>query len=259
MKLKFLGTGGGRYVTGEQRLKTGGIVVKTDDTQIHIDPGPGGLVNAHEMLDEPMETEAVILSHQHLDHSNDVEPIIEMMTQAADKPGALFTCETCLHGYGDLERVVSNYHRDLLMREDEMADGDSAEFKDITIETQEMFHTDPKTLGFTLETDDKKIGFWTDTEYSDELTGFYEGVDTLVVFCSRPRNTSARGHISIDEAAEVIERVGPSTAIVTHFGYRFLEEGLEEQEEWLDEQVDSKIVFAEDGMEFPGNRSLGDF
>lgn len=259
MRLKFLGTGGGRYVTGSQRRKTGGIVIKTDETQIHVDPGPGALVNGHEMLDEPMETEAVILTHQHLDHSNDVEPIIEMMTQASDKPGTLFTNKTSLHGHGDLERVISNYHRDLLMREEEMGDGDSKEFKDIKIETQEMFHTDPHTLGFTVDNGEKKIGFWTDTEYSDDLTGFYDDCDTLVVFCSRPRDASARGHISLDEVPKILEEVNPGTCIVTHFGYRFLDSEPEKQKEWLEEQVDTKIVFAEDGMTFPGNRSLGDF
>ncbi|MFB6216464.1 MAG: MBL fold metallo-hydrolase, partial [Candidatus Aenigmatarchaeota archaeon] len=81
MKLKFLGTGGGRYVTGEQRRRTAGIVVQTEETQIHIDPGPGALVYAHEELDEPLDTDAVIVSHAHLDHSNDAEAMIEVMAE----------------------------------------------------------------------------------------------------------------------------------------------------------------------------------
>jgi ribonuclease BN (tRNA processing enzyme) len=259
MKLKFLGTGGGRYVTGEQRRNTGGIVIKTDETQVHVDPGPGALVHTHEMLEDPLETEAAILTHQHLDHANDIEPIIEMMTQAADKPGTLFTNETSLNGHGDLEKVVSEYHQDLLMRVENLGDDDSTEFKDLEIETQEMFHTDPHTLGFTVDDGEKRIGFWTDTEFSEDLIEFYEGCDTLVVFCSRPRNASARGHISLDEVPNILEPLDVSTCIVTHFGYRFLDTGVEQEKEWLEEQVDAKIIFAEDGMEFPGNRSLGDF
>lgn len=259
MKLKFLGTGGGRYVTGEQRRKTGGIIVKTDETQVHIDPGPGALVNAHDMLEDPLATEVAILSHQHLDHANDIEAIIEMMTQASDKPGTLFANETSLHGHGDLARKISDYHKDMLMNLQELGDGDSAEFKDLEIETQQMFHTDPKTLGFTLDDGEKKIGFWTDTEFSEELLEFYRGVDTLVVFCSRPKDTSARGHISLDEVPDILEDVEPGTAIITHFGYRFLDSDMEEQKQWLDQNTEAKIIFAEDGMEFPGNRTLGDF
>ena len=47
--------------------------MKSEDAQIHIDPGPGAIVNTHQEVDEPSETNAVIVSHAHLDHSNDAE------------------------------------------------------------------------------------------------------------------------------------------------------------------------------------------
>ncbi len=259
MKLKFLGTGGGRYVTGYQNRKTGGIVVQTDETQIHVDPGPGALVHLHKQLENPLETEAVIVSHAHPDHANDTEPLIGMMTQAADKPGALFASESVLHGYGEVEKAVSDYHKDLCMKVETLDDGSEHSFRDVEIESQEMFHGDPKTQGFTLETEEKKIGFWTDTEYSDELTELYENCDTLVVYCSRPRNAGIRGHISLDEVPEIVERTDVDNVIITHFGQKFLNSDLDEEEEWLKEQAATKVTFAEDGMQYPGNRSLGNF
>ncbi|QGA80284.1 MBL fold metallo-hydrolase [Candidatus Nanohalobium constans] len=259
MKLKFLGTGGGRYVTGYQNRQTGGIVVQTGDTQIHVDPGPGALYHCHEELDNPLDTEAVLVSHAHPDHSNDVEPLIGMMTQASDKPGAVFGSESVIHGYGEVEKAVSNYHKDLCMEVKVLEEDSKHEFKDLKIESQEMFHGDPKTQGFTLETEEKKIGFWTDTQYSDELTELYKGCDTLVIYCSRPRNEGIKGHTSLDEVPKIVEQTEVENIIITHFGQKFLNSDLEKQEEWLKEQVDAKVTFAEDGMQYPGNRSLGDF
>lgn len=259
MKLKFLGTCGGRYATGLQTRKTGGIVLQSDETQIHIDPGPGALVHTHEMVEQPMETEAVLVSHSHLDHMNDAQAIIEMMTEAGDKPGAVFAPESVLRGYGDVEKSISDYHKDLCATVKQMEDGSSFEFRDLEIRSQEMFHSDPKTQGFKVSDGEKTVGFWTDTEYSDELTDFYTDCDTLVVYCGRPKGRNVRSHTGVSDVPGIAEKTGVENIILTHLGLAMLNEGLEEQREWLDENTDAKITFAEDGMQYPGNRSLGDF
>jgi len=139
MKLKFLGTGGGRYVTGMQRRKTAGIIIETDETKVHIDPGPGALVYANQE-EEPEETEAVIVSHAHPDHSNDAEALIEMMTEAYDQPGAIFANKTAMEGYGDIEKVISEYHKDLCLDVEQLEEDGEYEFKDLEIQSQETIY-----------------------------------------------------------------------------------------------------------------------
>jgi len=259
VKLTFLGTCGGRFATGEQLRNTGGIVLESDETRVHIDPGPGALVQNHEIMDEPFETEGLIVSHGHLDHVNDAEAIIEMMTEVSDKPAAVFANETALEGHGDIENSIGQYHRDLCARVDKMEEGTELEFKDLEIKSQEMFHSDPRTQGFKISDGEKTVGFWTDSEFSEELLEFYEDCDWLIIYCTRPKGGSLPQHLSLDEVPEIIQSANPTTAIITHFGYKFLKSDMEEQEEWINEQVEAKVRFAEDGMKFPGNRSLGDF
>lgn len=258
MKLKFLGTCGGRYAMGQQKRQTGGIVVETEETQIHVDPGPGALVQSHEE-ELAEDTEAVIVSHGHIDHSSDAEPIIEMIVEAYNNEGVLFANESVLRGFGDIEKRISDYHQKICSRVKKLGEETEAEFRDVEIESQEMFHSDPRTVGFTLETEEKKIGFWTDTEHSDELVDFYDGCDTLVVYCSRPKNEGTRSHTSLEDIPKITSEIDVSTVVVTHFGFKFLESDLDEQEDWLDEEIDPKVVFAEDGMDYPGNRSLSSF
>lgn len=259
MKLHFLGTGGGRYVTGLQQRKTAGIVVKTQEAQLHVDPGPGALVYSRKELDEPGATNAVLVSHAHLDHCNDAQALIEMASEAESMPVHLFANDTVLHGRSNIEKTVSDYHRELCSSVNELEDGFSSGFKDLEIESQEMFHSDPRTQGFKLEDDEHCIGFWTDTEFSSELTEFYTDCDVLVVYCTRPKGRSLASHTSLDQVPDIVEAAGPNTVIVTHFGKAFLDADMEEQEQWLKDELDCKVVFADDGMKFPGNRSLGDF
>ncbi|MFB6199640.1 MAG: MBL fold metallo-hydrolase [Candidatus Nanohaloarchaea archaeon] len=258
MQLKFLGTGGGRFVTGRQDRRTAGILVETDETSVLIDPGPGALVYANQE-DSPEEIEATVVSHAHPDHSNDAEAIIEMMTEAYDNPGTLFANKTVLEGQGELEKAVSEYHKDLCRRVEKLKPEKEHEFKDLKIRSQQMFHSDPHTQGLILETEAKTTGIWTDTEFSEELIEFYKDCDTIVIYCVRPRNQSIKGHTALDEVPEILEDLNASTAIITHFGSKFLNSDMEQQKQWLDQQVDAKIIFAEDGMKFPGDTKLSSY
>lgn len=259
MKLTFLGTGGGRFVTGEQKRRTAGIIVETEETQLHIDPGPGALVYTQQDLNKPEDTEALIVSHGHLDHHNDAEPIIEMITQTYENSAALFANETVLSGYSDLEKAVSTYHQNMCSRLEVLEEGTSYEFKDLKIKSQSMFHSDPKTQGFILDNNEKKIGFWTDTEFSEELLPFYNKCNTMIIYCPRPKDEKYRTHTYLNDIPKITENINPETVIVTHFGFKFLETDLEKQKEWLKQKVDCKVIFANDGMTFPGNRTLDSF
>jgi hypothetical protein len=180
------------------------------------------------------------------------------MSEAYTNPAVVISNETALHGYGDIEAQITGYHQEMAEVK-EVGEGDTVRFQDVDLEFQTMFHSDPKTVGFTAEDDNRKIGFWTDTEYSEELTSFYTGCDVLVVFCSRPRGKSVPTHTSLDQVPDILEHVSPEKVIITHFDHSFLEEDLESQREWLESQVDASVLFAEDGMEYPGNRSLESF
>jgi hypothetical protein len=81
----------------------------------------------------------------------------------------------------------------------------------------------------------------------------------MVIYCNRPKGETLEGHTSLDEVPHIVEDSEASTVIITDFGYKFLNQSLDEEKEWLEEEINAKVVFADDGMEFPGNRSLGDF
>jgi ribonuclease BN (tRNA processing enzyme) len=86
--VRFLGTGGARFVVARQIRASGGMWMRFGETQMHVDPGPGALVRALESVPPcvPAELDAIVLSHKHLDHSSDVNVMIEAMTAGGFRP-----------------------------------------------------------------------------------------------------------------------------------------------------------------------------
>ncbi len=97
--IKFLGTAGARFVMLKQLRSSGGIWISYEGSNIIIDPGPGSLVRcamSRPKLD-PTKLDGIILTHRHLDHSNDLNVMIEAMTEGGfKKKGVVFMPEDAI-------------------------------------------------------------------------------------------------------------------------------------------------------------------
>ncbi|RLA94179.1 MAG: hypothetical protein DRG69_05745, partial [Deltaproteobacteria bacterium] len=132
--LKFLGTAGARVVVFKQLRASGGLWLELNGTRIHIDPGPGALVRAlssRPKLD-PEKLDALLLTHRHLDHSADINVMIEAMTEGGRrKGGLLFAPADAL----DEDPVVLNYVRGYLGKVEVLEEGKSYRVGGITFST----------------------------------------------------------------------------------------------------------------------------
>lgn len=112
--ITFLGTAGARFVVARQFLASGGAWLSLGNTQILLDPGPGSLVQATRRKLDPTKLEAIILSHRHLDHSGDINIMIEAMTYG-------FIFQTPRHTFSWIidtryfEDLAKHYEGDLLV------------------------------------------------------------------------------------------------------------------------------------------------
>jgi len=91
--IKFLGTAGARFVVARQLRASAGVFIKMKGSNIILDPGPGTLVRCAKSK-PPIDIaalDAVILSHAHIDHTNDANILIDAMTGGGlKKRGILF-------------------------------------------------------------------------------------------------------------------------------------------------------------------------
>ena len=243
--LKFLGTAGARVVVFKQLRASGGLWLELNGTRIHIDPGPGALVRAlssRPKLD-PEKLDALLLTHRHLDHSADINVMIEAMTEGGRrKGGLLFAPADAL----DEDPVVLNYVRGYLGKVEVLEEGKSYRVGGITFSTPLRHRHSVETYGLIVE---GRIALISDTLFFPDLIEAYRGVEVLVINVVRAGERDERiEHLTLGDARELIEGIRPKRAILTHFGMTVLRAKPWEVAEGLSRETGCEVIAARDGM-----------
>ena len=248
--IKFFGTGGARFVASRQLRATGGLWLKYKETNLYIDPGPGAIVRIRESREgfEPSDLEGVVLTHKHMDHSNDVNILIESMAEGGfKKRGTLFAPQDTIGEDPVVHRFVRNYLNDIVLLKEE----GRYSIKDISFSTPVRHRHPVETYGLIFRLN-VTIGLIADTRFFDELSDYYQ-VDYLIlnVLRSQPiENHEIIEHLAVGDAKTIITRVKPKAAILTHFGYKMIQEGPDMIAERLSEETGVKVMAAQDGMKW---------
>jgi len=249
-EIVFLGTGGGRFAMITQRIRTGGLRILSDKLNLHVDPGPGALVYSLEMGLNPQKIDGILVSHSHLDHTNDLGVLIEAMTDGATKKkGMLAAAHSVLYGNDICDKAISNYHKSLPEKIVDAKLGTTFAVDEIKVKACKAVHSDPDAVGFRFETGALgEFAYVPDSEYFEEVSDFYGGVRLLILSVLRPSGKPWKGHMSTDEAARVISEVRPEKAVITHFGMLMIFKGPNREAELIEERTGVPTIAAKDGM-----------
>ncbi|MBS7640692.1 MBL fold metallo-hydrolase [Candidatus Bathyarchaeota archaeon] len=252
LELIFLGTGGGRFATITQKRRTGGIrlISEQDKVNIHIDPGPGALIYSLEMGLDPQKIRAIFVSHSHIDHANDAEPLIEAMSEGTvRKRGILVASKSVLRGNDICESSISKYHQAMPEKVIEASVGSSFEVDGLEVSVCRAVHSDPDTVGFRFNVKDfGSFAYMPDSEYFSGASNFYSGLRLIILSVLRPSGQPWEGHMTTDDAIKIIEEVRPEMAIITHFGMQMIYKGPEREAELIEKKTGVPTKAAFDGM-----------
>ncbi len=244
--ITFLGTAGARFVVTKQFLASGGAWLNLGGTQILLDPGPGCLVQSVKRKLDALKLKAIILSHKHLDHSGDINIMIEAMTEGGRKQrGVVFAPSDALNK----DAVIFPYLRNFPEKIEMLSEGGSYSVDGISFETPVRHHHLVETYGLVFKTPRHTFSWITDTKYFPELADYYKA-ELLVmnVVLAEPRDPV--DHLSLVDAAKIIEKVKPKVAILTHFGMTIWRSHPWELAQKLSDDTGIKVVAARDGMKF---------
>lgn len=248
MKLIFLGTGGGRWVTLKQRVKTGGFRLH-GSVRMHIDPGPGALVSMHNMKLNPLGTDAVIVTHSHPDHYNDAEVMVEAMTNGMTvERGVLVGSESVISGGDTLGPAISEYHQDKVPEIHVLAPEKELSIGGMKLKGMETRHTDPSCVGIRFQTEEGVITYTSDTEYFDGMESQYKGSGVLILNVLRPGRDRIPMHLCTEDVIKIVDEVKPKLAILNHFGMKMVGPAAQEAKR-VEKETGVKTVSARDESE----------
>jgi len=244
--ITFLGTAGARFMVSRQLAASGGMWFNLGGTEILVDPGPGSIVQSTKRKLRGEKLSAIILSHRHLDHSADVNIMIEAMTNGGfKKKGWLFAPADAL---GD-EPVVFTYLRGFMQGVQTLEAGGSYTVGKISFRTP-VKHIHPvETYGMVFEASGHKFSYIADTLYFDGLARAYaaEMIIVNVVFLDPPPRAE---HLTIPDVSRLVSEIKPRVAILNHFGMHVWQAHPWEIAERLTQETGVKVIAARDGMKF---------
>ncbi|HLY01938.1 MAG TPA: MBL fold metallo-hydrolase [Candidatus Cybelea sp.] len=244
----FLGSGGARFVVARQLRASGGMWFCFGSTQIHVDPGPGALVRAlsHVPPCNPRELDAIALSHKHLDHSGDVNAMIEAMTSGGfHRRGALLAPADAFDG----EHVVLPYALRFVERVERLtASSGPYRVGDVDVFTSIQHAHAVQTYGLHFVYEGLRVGYLPCGRYFDGLAADYAAhrPDVLVVNVLRLADHMDVDHFTWQDARRVVAEVRPKVAVFGHFGTKMLEADPPRLAEALEDELGLRVIAAYD-------------
>jgi phosphoribosyl 1,2-cyclic phosphodiesterase len=254
----FVGTGGGRMTTAFQARATGGLWVCLDGVWVSIDPGPGALAHARSRalgLD-PGVLDAVVLTHKHLDHSGDINAMIEAMTQGGTKKRGLVLAPR--DAYED-DPVILRYVRTYPAATGVLAPGGRYPIGGDggpVLETPLQLKHPVETYGLRLVGGRFSVGLVACTGYLPEIeTALAADLLILNVVYREPRDEI---HLALPDARRLIAAMRPRLAVITHFGLTMLRARPWELADALARETGVRVLAARDRWRLDLEAELGE-
>jgi ribonuclease BN (tRNA processing enzyme) len=244
--ITFLGTAGARFMVTRQLAASGGLWLSLSGTEILVDPGPGSLVQSTKRKLRADKLSAIVLSHRHLDHSADVNIMIEAMTEGGfKKHGWLFAPADSL----GMEPVIFSYLKNYIEGIKVLKEGNSYTIGNITFNTPVRHRHPVETYGMVFRTSRHTFAYIADTRYFDGLCPSYTA-ELIIINTVLMEPRPPVDHLSVPEAEQIIKEIRPKVAILNHFGM-----GVWQAKPWeiarrLSEQTGVRVIAARDGMKF---------
>lgn len=244
-KIVFLGTGADSVIIGKQILGSGGVIIKYEDKQLHIDPGPGTLVRAKEEKINLRENTAILVSSPEIFYSNDVNAVINAMTYGGlDAKGVLIGSETFINGDGKENAGLLNSHRRYLEKIIAIKEEQKVGIENIEITG---LKTKTKSIGFKITTPAFTIVYSSQIKFDKKIAEQYKDADIIILHLALPDDFKG-DTINAKETMELLKGVKPQACVLTGFGKKMLEADAIDQARTIQRATGIQIIAAKDGL-----------
>jgi len=248
-KIIFLGTAGSSSVVSRNLRSSGGIILQVEDLQFHIDPGPGALSQAARFGINLRNNTAVLVSHKHPNHCNDLNMVVEAMSYSGlEQRGVLLSSKSVVHNVEESHPFLTRYHQNYLEKIIVVEKKSKVGVELVEINVLSAEHTDPSAVGFKFYCPKFILSYTGDTAYSEELVEELTGTDILILNVPYPGKTGTGLNLDTDSAIKMISKIRPKIAVVTHFGLEMLKADPIQEVREIQRITGVQTIAAKDGL-----------
>jgi ribonuclease BN (tRNA processing enzyme) len=244
--ITFLGTAGARFMVSKQLAASGGMWLNFNGTEVLLDPGPGSIVQSTKRNLNAENLSAILLSHRHLDHSADVNVMVEAMTNGGfNRHGWLYAPSDAFNN----EPVIYSYLRKFIEGTVVLEEGKYYTIGNIDFTTPIRHDHPVETYGMLFRAGDCSVGYIADTRYFEGLAEHYPA-DVLIINTVFTEPRPAIAHLSVPEVALLVSEIKPKIAILNHFGLHVWQAKPWKIAMEMTQQTGIEVVAATDGWRF---------
>ena len=248
-KIIFLGTAGDSAVVDKQLLASGGIIIQVEDLQFHLDPGPGSLNKAKEHKISLHRNTAVLVSHNHINHCNDLNVVIDAMTHSGiEHRGIVLGSKSVLQPQENSYPFLTRHHLNMVEKVIPLEKNHKIGVELVEINTLSAEHTDPTAIGFKFYCPKFTLSYTGDTKLTDKLLEELSGSDILILNVPYPGNTGKGLNLDTQSAIKIVAHVRPKIAVLTHFGLEMLKADPMQEAREIQRITGIQTIAAKDGL-----------
>ena len=248
MKLTILGSG---TVVPSGSRNSAGYFVELPGARVMLDCG-AGTVHALARYGLPWERLShLFVSHFHIDHIGELASLFFAFSYGMKTDR---TEPFTVIGPRGLDRVMDGLKMAFGAKLFEpkfpvtvrmLAPGERLELgSESTLSVSKTPHT-PESMAVRIESRGRALCYTGDTDYSQELAGFFNKADVLISECSFLEPREGVRHLSVRQAAHLAAQAEVAKLIVTHFYFEVNEAELTAE---LQHEYSGEVIIGRDGL-----------
>ncbi len=248
-KIIFLGTAGDSTVARRGLRSSAGIILQVEDLQFHLDPGPGTLQKAKEYGVNVHHTSVVLVSHNHLNHCNDLNLVIEAMTHSGiEQRGIVLGSKSVLQHTETSHPFITKHHQNLPERIIPLEKDHKVGIELVEINALPAEHTDPTAIGFKFFCQRFTLSYTGDTIVTPQLLEQLAGSDVLILNVPYPADKAIGLNLDSQAAIKILSQVRPKLAILTHFSTEMIKADPLNEAREIQRITGVQTIAAQDGL-----------
>lgn len=215
MRLTILGSSASYADAGRA---CAGYLVRCGGVSVLFDCGNGVIANLSQVID-PVELDAVFITHEHIDHFADVYALQAALRYAPSGPVRALALYTPAGLFERMGAVLGERGRSELAEAFEVRElraGEPVRVGGITVTPYPVDHADP-TFALVAQCGSARLAYTSDTRIGDAARAAVSRADVMLADATLPEEYAGKSaHMTPKEAGELACDAGAGTLVLTH-------------------------------------------